>query len=96
MEKKIDLELLIKDVLSILVDYGLHPTSYGVSCTLQESDFEEIANNHPDRTHPELILKSRTEMNGTKWSVQIGREYTVKGYPSNSALSNQARKGVPF
>ena len=88
MEKKIDLELLIKDVLVVLENHGLHPTNYGVSCTLKESDFENIANKHPDRTHPEIIMKSRTEMDGSKWYVQIGCEYTVKGYPDNTALSD--------
>ena len=88
MEEKINLELLAKDVLAVIEKFGIHPSSFGVSCTLKKSDFEDIANNHPDRTHPEIILKTNTEMDESKWYVQITREYEVKGYPDNTALQD--------
>ncbi len=86
MEEKINLELLAKDVLEVIKKHGLEPSSFSVSCTLKKSDFEDLALNHPDRVHPEIVMKARTEMDGSQWSVQITQEYDVKGYPENKAL----------
>jgi len=88
MAEKINLELLAKDVLEVIEKYGIHPSGFGVSCTLKKRDFEDIASNHSDRTHPTIILKTNTDLDGPKWYVQITQDYEVKGYPDNKALSD--------
>lgn len=87
MTNKIDIESISKDVWLVLQKHGLAPDAYGLVLTLPDKDFDVLVADHPDRTHPEMVMKTVTESNGLQWFVQIMRRRSLGDFPPGAILT---------
>ena len=84
---KIDLEIIRKDILSVLERHGLSPSEFSIHIALKGEDFDMIANQHPDLTQPEMIFKTTADSSGIQWAIQIIRLREPEDFPPGMIIS---------
>jgi hypothetical protein len=70
MRKKLNFDLLAKEILFVLQRNELFPDNFGVSLTLTHKDFEIISAQNPNH-HPDLVIITGFESGNVHWDIQI-------------------------